>query len=106
MAAKKAPAKSTPKNKPPPEAVEVYLEASHGTQADGSTLWFVMVKGLLSRRVLVLSNAYPIEKATTIKERVEDRLHLYRRPKGRRRKPKAPKVQTAWDRILEDKDSV
>lgn len=96
-------AKKLSKAEPVTSVVEVYLEECITKGRRGESLFFVQIKGVLLRRTLVVSKALPIEKATRLKETVEDRLHVYKRPKrGRKAKPKGPK--TAWQRISESKD--
>lgn len=96
-------AKKPSKDEPATSVVEVYLEECPAKGRRGEALYFVQIKGVLLRRNLVVSKALSIEKATRLKETVEDRLHVYKRPKrGRKSKPKGPK--TAWQRISESKD--
>jgi len=101
MAAKKR----TPKDKPTPVEVEVYLEQAEIKGKSGEDLFFVEIKGVLKRRILTVTRALPLKKAEEIKEQVEDRLHLYKRPK-RRRRARPPAVKNAWQRLVADRDSV
>lgn len=85
-----------------PKPLQVILEPAALPHVDGSLYYFVeivnvpFVKG--TQKALVITNARPRHIAERIKERVEQALHDYRRPKTRNRK----KAKTSWERIAAD----
>lgn len=72
--------------------VEVVLEESPLT-VNGTKLYFVLIVNIPhtgKSGTLVVTQAWPLEKATDIKEKVEDALSAYLPPPRRRKVEKEP----------------
>ncbi len=85
-----------------PKPLQVILEPADLPNPDGSQSYFVLIVNVPfvrgEQKALVITDARPLDVAERIKARVEQALHDYRKPQGKRsRKPK-----TAWARLLRD----